>query len=310
VIVAFNEDELPALQRIYERGQANGVNCTLIGRERLNEIEPHTAGIKAIHVPEAGIINYTLVCQRLAALIREMGSQVRLNAEVTAISEQSHEVIVSSTAGEFSAQQLVACAGLHSDRVAKLAQRARDDLQIVPFRGEYYDLKPEVHHLCNGLIYPVPDPRFPFLGVHFTRTIAGRVECGPNAVLAFAREGYRWRDINAHDLREALSYVGFRRLAFKYCSPGLAEIWRSLSKGAFVRALQRLVPAIQPGHLEWSPAGVRAQAVKDDGTLLDDFAFAESARMLHVLNASSPAATSSLEIGRYIVQQMGEMREG
>ena len=306
VIVALNEEELPALQRIYERGQANGVRCTMIGRERLNEIEPHTAGIKAIHVPEAGIVNYAQVCRRLAELIKEMGGQVLLKTPVREITENSSEVVVLSTLGGFSAKQVVSCAGLYSDRVAGMVNRARDDLKIVPFRGEYYELKPEVHHLCNGLIYPVPDTRFPFLGVHFTRMINGSVECGPNAVLAFAREGYRWTNINPRDLIESLGYVGFRKLAFKYWRTGLGEMWRSLSKPAFVKALQRLVPAIEPGHLIWTPAGVRAQAVLDDGTLLDDFAFSESSRTFHVLNAASPAATSCLEVGRYIVAQLAE----
>jgi len=306
VIVALDEEQLPSLQRIYERGQANGVACEVIGRERLGEIEPHTAGIKAIHVPEAGIVDYAQVCRRLAELITQMGGQVLLNTQVTGMTENAHEVVVSSTLGDFSTQQVVSCAGLYSDRVAGMANRAKEDLQIVPFRGEYYELKPEVHHLCKGLIYPVPDTRFPFLGVHFTLMISGSVECGPNAVLAFAREGYRWTDFNARDLLESLGYIGFRKLAMKYWRTGIGEMWRSLSKPAFVNALQRLVPAIQANHLIWSPAGVRAQVVNSDGTLLDDFAFSHSPRTFHVLNAASPAATSCLEVGRYIVEQLGK----
>ena len=304
VIVAISDEELPSLQTIYERGQANGVRCEMISRERLAEIEPHTAGIAAIHVPDSGIVDYAEVCRHLARLIVNMGGTVCLNSRVTAIKELADEVIIESTQGSFHTKRLVTCGGLHSDRLANMAHSARDDIKIVPFRGEYYELKPEVHHLCNGLIYPVPDSRFPFLGVHFTRLIQGGVECGPNAVLAFAREGYTWTDINVGDLLESLGYVGFRRLAAKYWRKGFEEMWRSLNKAAFVKAVQRLVPDITADGLDWAPAGVRAQALKDDGSLLDDFAFADTPRTFHVLNAASPSATSCLEVGRYVVAQL------
>ncbi|MCB0020214.1 MAG: L-2-hydroxyglutarate oxidase [Anaerolineales bacterium] len=306
VIVAVSEDELPGLQTIYERGQANGVRCEMISQERLAEIEPHTAGIAAIHVPDSGIVDYAEVCRHFARLIETMGGSVHLNTKATNIQERPDEVVVESNQGSFNAERLVTCGGLHSDRLADMAHSARDDIKIVPFRGEYYELKPEVHHLCNGLIYPVPDTRFPFLGVHFTRMIQGGVECGPNAVLAFAREGYTWTDVNLGDLLESLGYVGFRRLAAKYWRKGFEEMWRSLNKAAFVKALQRLVPDITAEGLEWAPAGVRAQALKDDGSLLDDFAFADTARTFHVLNAASPSATSCLEVGRHVVAALDQ----
>jgi (S)-2-hydroxyglutarate dehydrogenase len=303
VIVALDESELPALNRIFERGQANGVQCQMIDRARLTELEPHTAGIQAIHVPEAGIVDYSAVCQRLAQRISEAGGQIVCNARVTAIHSNSEGVALESTAGDFQAQWVVTCAGLQSDRVAKLSGQ-RVDPKIIPFRGEYFELKPEAQFLCRNLIYPVPDPNFPFLGVHFTRMIHGGVECGPNAVLAFAREGYRKRDISLRDLSETLTYSGFLKMAAKYWRTGLGEMWRSFSKHAFVKALQRLVPAIQAEHLEAAPSGVRAQAVAPDGMMLDDFLILETQRVVNVCNAPSPAATASLNIGRLIVDKL------
>jgi (S)-2-hydroxyglutarate dehydrogenase len=305
VIVATGEDELPALDRIFQRGQANGVKCEMIERARLVELEPHAAGIRAIHVPEAGIVDYGEVCRRLAQRISEAGGQIICSARVNAIHAHSDEVVVESGAGEFHAQYVVTCAGLQSDRVAKLSGQ-RVDPKIVPFRGEYFDLKPEAHRLCRNLIYPVPDPNFPFLGVHFTRTIHGGLECGPNAVLAFAREGYRKRDISPRDLAETLTYPGFLRMAAKYWRTGVGEMWRSFSKRAFVRALQRLVPEIQVEHLIAAPSGVRAQAVGRDGGMLDDFLILQSDRVVNVCNAPSPAATASLNIGRLIVDKLAE----
>ncbi|TWU12346.1 L-2-hydroxyglutarate oxidase LhgO [Symmachiella macrocystis] len=303
VIVALDESELPALERIYERGQANGVNCEIIGRERLHELEPHAAGVQAIHVPEAGIVNYRQVCRRLAEIIVERGGCVQTDARVTSITPGGQRVVVASTAGEWEAQYLVNCAGLQCDRVAKLGGQ-KPSAQIVPFRGEYYELKPEAHHLCKTLIYPVPDPSFPFLGVHFTRMIEGGVECGPNAVLAFAREGYRKTNVNPYDLLESLTYPGFVKLALKYWRVGAGEMWRSCSKAAFVKALQRLVPDIRSEHLVTAPAGVRAQAVSRDGSMVDDFLIDETERVINIGNAPSPAATASLNIGAMITEKL------
>ncbi|QDT46730.1 L-2-hydroxyglutarate oxidase LhgO [Symmachiella dynata] len=303
VIVALDESELAALQRIYERGQANGVNCEIIGRERLHELEPHAAGVQAIHVPEAGIVNYRQVCRRLAESIVERGGCVQTDARVTAITPGDQRVVVASTAGEWESQYLVNCAGLQCDRVAKLGGQ-KPSAQIVPFRGEYYELKPEAHHLCKTLIYPVPDPSFPFLGVHFTRMIEGGVECGPNAVLAFAREGYRKTNVNPYDLLESLTYPGFVKLALKYWRVGAGEMWRSCSKAAFVKALQRLVPDIRSEHLVTAPAGVRAQAVSRDGSMVDDFLIDETERVINIGNAPSPAATASLNIGAVITEKL------
>ena len=303
VIVALDDSELPAMERIYERGRANGVVCEVIGRERLAELEPHSAGIKAIHVPEAGIVNYKQVCRRLAERVREHDGQVLTSARVTKLERNHDRVIVTTTAGEVEAKQVVNCAGLHCDRVTAMSGQ-KPDAKIIPFRGEYYELVPEAHHLCKNLIYPVPDPSFPFLGVHFTRMIEGGVECGPNAVLAFAREGYRKTDFNLADMAETLSYPGFLKMAAKYWKTGLGEMWRSASKAAFVKALQRLVPEIRAEHLHAAPAGIRAQAVAPDGSMVDDFLIQEADRVINVNNAPSPAATASLNIGKTIVERL------
>ena len=305
VIVALDESELSRLTALYERGKANGVNCEMIGRAQLAELEPHAAGIKALRVPETGIVDYKQVCQRLASNIEGLGSEVKTGAKVTRIKETETEVIIESEAGDFSARYAVNCAGIHSDRVARLAG-APSQAKIIPFRGEYYKLKPEAEYLCRSLIYPVPDPQFPFLGVHFTRMIEGGVECGPNAVLAFAREGYLKTDVNARDLFETLTYSGFIKLARKHWRMGAGEMHRSFSKTAFVRALSRLLPEIKSEHLEPAPAGIRAQAVARDGALLDDFAFQERPRVINVINAPSPAATASLSIGKLIVEKLAE----
>ena len=294
---------MPALQRIYERGQANGVRCEIIDAARLHELEPHCAGIRAIHVPEAGIADYKLVCRRLAELVRDAGGSILTNARLTNLWRRDGRVVLDTTAGEVQTRYVVNCAGLHSDRIAKLTGQ-KLDAKIVPFRGEYFDLKPEARHLCRNLIYPVPDPSFPFLGVHFTRSIHGGVECGPNAVLAFAREGYRKTNVNLGDLLESLTYPGFLRLAARHWRTGLGEMWRSFSKAAFVRALQKLIPEIHSEHLVTAPAGVRAQALSPDGTLVDDFRILESDRIVNVCNAPSPAATASLNIGRLIVEKL------
>ncbi|MFN9721010.1 MAG: L-2-hydroxyglutarate oxidase [Planctomycetota bacterium] len=299
VIVATSNEQRPQLRAIYERGQQNGITCSLIDRSRLLELEPHCAGLEAIHVPEAGIVDYPGVCSRLGELIRRHGAGIRLGTRVISMRQKTDFVRLETSAGPCNARLVVNCGGLQSDRVARLSGQTFRE-RIVPFRGEYFELRPDVHHLCRTLIYPVPDPRFPFLGVHFTRMIHGGVECGPNAVLALAREGYRWSTINLKDIFESLTYPGFLRLARNHWRAGLGEVWRSLFKAAFVRALQKLVPEIRSSHLLTAPAGVRAQALGVDGKLLDDFMILRHERVINVCNAPSPAATASLRIGQHI----------
>jgi len=303
VIVAVQQSELPQLQIILERGRQNGVQCEQIGPERLRELEPHCAGIQAIHVPESGIVDYPGVCNRLGELLTAAGHQVRLNSRVLAIRQNSACVRLECADGTIEADQVVNCGGLHSDRLARLSGQPLKE-RIVPFRGEYFELIPEVHRFCNSLIYPVPDPRFPFLGVHFTRMIHGGVECGPNAVFALAREGYNWLTISPRDLWESLTYPGFLRLAARNWKTGLGEIRRSLFKAAFVKALQRLVPEIRAEHLHSCPSGVRAQALGMDGKLIDDFQIQRHERVVNVCNAPSPAATACLNIGRIVAEQV------
>ncbi len=304
VIVAVNENELPALDRIHERGIANQVPCEIIDQERLRELEPHAAGIRAIHVPETGIVNYQQVCNRLVELLNAKGCQIENNAKVISIQPKRNGfVTVESTWQTISARLIVNCAGLYSDRITSLAGD-RPTAKIIPFRGEYFLLKPEAQFLCKNLIYPVPDAEFPFLGVHFTRMIEGGVECGPNAVFAFAREGYHRTTINARDLAESLMYSGFLRMAGKHWKMGCGEMWRSFSKAAFVRALQRLMPEIEAKHLVPAPSGVRAQAVLPSGLLVDDFLITESDSAIHVNNAPSPAATAALSIGRTVAERI------
>lgn len=305
VIVALDEQEIPLLERIYDRGQGNGVNCVRIDQKQLKELEPHAAGISAIHVREAGIVDYPGVCRRFADILRERNQQVWLNAEVVDIKQKAEFVELKTRKEVLQARYVVNCGGLHSDRLIRMAGD-KPPAKIVPFRGEYYQLKPEFRQLCKNLIYPVPDPEFPFLGVHLTRMVDGSVECGPNAVLALAREGYNWLTLNPKDLLESLSYSGFLKMAGKHWSKGLGEIQRSLSKGAFVRALQRLVPDLREEYLIPCRAGVRAQAVTAEGSLVDDFLFLRKERMIHVCNAPSPAATASLKIGETI---LGELQQ-
>ena len=305
VIVATEEKELAGLGKLFEKGQANGVVCEMIGPEKLRELEPHVRGIKAIHVREAGIAAYTRVCQRLAELVAEAGGRVVTSARATAIRHLPESVVVETTAGSFEANWLINCAGLQSDRVTALSG-AKPPAKIVPFRGEYFELTPEAAKLCRNLIYPVPDPNFPFLGVHYTRMIAGGVECGPNAVLALAREGYTWSDINIADLAEVLTYPGFLRMMAKHWAMASYEVWRSLSKAAFTKALQRLIPEIRESDLHAAPAGIRAQALTVEGTLVDDFLLQESPRIVNVCNAPSPAATASLAIGAHVVATLAK----
>jgi len=305
VIVAVDESELPNLEKIYQRGQENHVQCEMIGAGRLAELEPHTAGIKAIHVPEAGIVDFPGVCRKLGELLSSHGAQLHLSTRVTGIVQSDSQVVVQTTGGDFQGDLLVNCTGLHSDRLTRMSG-SKPDAKIVPFRGEYFELTPEAEHLCRTLIYPVPNPQFPFLGVHFTRMVLGGVECGPNAVLAFAREGYSKLHVNPRDLFESLTYPGFLRMAAKNWKTGCGEMWRSLSKRAFVRALQRLVPEIRAEHMVFSPPGIRAQALGRDGGLIDDFVIQESGRVINVCNAPSPAATAALNIGNLIVDRLPE----
>jgi L-2-hydroxyglutarate oxidase len=301
VIVATNQGELPRLEELHRRGEANGLSgLRMIGPEELHEIEPHAKGVQGLIVPSTGITDYALVGQKYAELIAANGGTVLTSAPAKAIKRSASEIIVETPQGAFSTNALINCAGLHSDRISRMAG---DDpgVKIVPFRGEYYDLIPESAPLVRALIYPVPDPRFPFLGVHFTRRISGKVDAGPNAVFALAREGYRHTDINLRDLGGALTFPGFWRMAGKHWRNALGEWHRSLSKPAFVRALQQLLPEITAEGLVPGGSGVRAQALKPDGSLVDDFQFVPSGKVLHVLNVPSPAATASLMIGKAIV---------
>lgn len=306
VIVATDDEEAGRLDALVERGRANGVACEKIGRERLREIEPHVRGVAAIHVPAAAILDYREVCARLVAKLRERGHEVVTNAKVLRVERRGKGFAVETTAGDFEALRIVNCAGLHSDRVATLAG-SKPRAQIVPFRGEYFALSDEASSLCRALIYPVPDPRFPFLGVHFTRGIHGDVECGPNAVFAFAREGYTNRTINLRDLAGSLTYGGFLKMAARYWMNGAKEMWRSFSKRAFVRAAQRLLPEIEARHLTPAPAGVRAQAVAPDGALVDDFLIVAERGAVHLVNAPSPGATASFAIGRRVAAELAAM---
>jgi L-2-hydroxyglutarate oxidase len=306
-VVAVSKDELPKLAELESRCLTNGVPAERIGPERLRELEPHANGIAALYVPVTGIADYPAVCDALVADHLEAGGELRLGCAVLRGHERPDGLALETTSGDIVASRVVTCAGLHADRVARAVSGpdGAGDLRIVPFRGEYFELAPSKSHLVRALIYPVPDPQFPFLGVHLTRGIHGRVHAGPNAVLALAREGYSWRHRSWTDLRETLQFPGFRRLAAKHWRYGLDEMVRSLSRQRFARALQRLVPEVSVHDLEPSAAGVRAQAVKADGSLVDDFEFRSVGRALHVLNAPSPAATASLEIGRVIVERLG-----
>jgi len=302
VVVATSEEEIPRLHALFERGQQNGLrDLRLLKREELIEIEPHAAGLEAVRVPEEGIADYPAVC---AALVKEIRGEVIVNAKVTAIRQDGSEWRVISSAGDYACDKIVTCAGLHSDRVAALTGRARD-VRIIPFRGEYYKIRPERQHLVRHLIYPVPDPKFPFLGVHFTRFIHGGIEAGPNAVLALAREGYTKFDIRVGDVADALSFPGLWRFLKKYPKMCWDETRRSFSRALFCASLQRLVPEIQPDDLVEGGAGVRAQAMSPDGSLVEDFHFVEGPGELHVVNAPSPGATASLAIGEEIAERLG-----
>lgn len=303
VVVATSEEELPRLERIAERAIANGVNFERVDAKGLRLLEPSAAGLAALHVPETGIVNFRKVCEQMADVIRTRAGTVQLNFAVNRIESLGSSLRLKSSDGEtITCDRLINCAGLHSDRVFRMAG-GQPTARIVPFRGEYYELAAQAESLCRNLIYPVPDPSFPFLGVHFTRMIDGGVECGPNAVLALSRQGYRWRDVNLRDLTETVSFKGFRLLAKRHWRMGLSEMHRSLRKSAFVTALQKLIPSIRASDLKVGRAGVRAQAVTPEGELVDDFLIEESDRAIHVLNAPSPAATASLAIAAEIVDR-------
>ena len=303
VVVALEESELPTLERIHERAVANGAQVELLGPEALAEIEPHSAGIRALRVPETGIVDYRGMCDVLARLITEAGGEVRFGAKVKSLIAPGDAYQVETTVGTFTADRVVNCAGLYSDRVAK-SFGDDPEAKIIPFRGEYFELTEDAKHLCRHLIYPVPDASFPFLGVHFTRMVSGAVECGPNAVLAYAREGYTKTHVNLPELVDSLTYPGFLRLAAKHWKAGLGEVWRSWSKAAFVKALQRLVPELRSEHLRAAPAGIRAQALFPSGELVEDFLFGGEDGVVHVLNAPSPGATASLAFGEAIVDRL------
>lgn len=300
LVLATRPDEMPRLDRLYEMGVANGLRgLRRLTAEALMEVEPHARGVAGLHVPDTGIVDYRRMCDALASIIESRGGEVRRDTRALGSARDGDGLRVLTTTGDIACRLVVGCAGLHSDRFAR-ACGLEPEVAIIPFRGEYYELLPDRRHLVRHLIYPVPDPMLPFLGVHFTRRTDGTREAGPNAVLALAREGYRWTNVSPSDLREMVAFAGSWRLWRRYWRAGLAETARSLSKHRFVVALQRLVPEVRAADLVPAAAGVRAQAVSRDGRLLDDFHIVEAPRMVHVLNAPSPAATASLAIGRHV----------
>jgi len=311
VVVATNQEEMPRLEDLHRRGISNGLqNLEIIGPQRLKEIEPHAIGVKGLYVPETGIVDYRKVAEAYANKVRDANGDIRLSQRVVGILDRPNEVVLQTSGGDYRTKYLINCCGLHSDIVAKMiggasANGNEEEHRIIPFRGEYYKITPERQFLVRNLIYPVPDPTFPFLGVHFTRMAKGGVEAGPNAVFAYAREGYRHTDINLGDLWRTVSFKGFWAMTGKYWQTGFGELYRSLSKSAFVHALQKLLPEIRQSDLVPGGAGVRAQAVSASGALVDDFVIKQSRNAIHVLNAPSPGATASLAIG----QQICEMAE-
>lgn len=304
VVVATRAEQLERLEALFQRAVANGLaGVRRLGPGEIAELEPHARGVAGLFVPQTGIVDYAAAAAAMAREVERLGGAVTTGAKVTGIAHDATEVVVESTAGVYRARFLVGCAGLQSDRLARLAG-LNPPVRIVPFRGEYYEIVPGRRFLVKNLIYPVPDPAFPFLGVHFTRRVDGRVEAGPNAVLALKREGYRRTSLSLRDAAATFAYPGFWQLARRYARTGVGELWRSWHKGAFVRALQELVPELTANDLTGYGAGVRAQALRPDGSLVDDFLFVEGERQLHVLNAPSPAATASLAIGRTIAEHV------
>ena len=297
IIVATDKNEVPALNKLFERGKENGLeDLKMLTADALKEHEPYAAGVAAIHVPQTGIVDFRRVAQKYAEVFKQEGGTINLGEKVTGIREASNQVTVITTQQSYTTKFIINCAGLYSDKVARMTT-AHVNVKIVPFRGEYYKLRKEKEYLVRNLIYPVPDPNFPFLGVHFTRMARGGVEAGPNAVLAFSREGYKKSDINMAELGETLAWPGFRKVASKYWRTGLGEMYRSFSKAAFTRALQKMIPEVQKNDLVEGGAGVRAQACDRSGGLVDDFMILEEKHVINVCNAPSPAATSSLSIG-------------
>ncbi len=309
IVVALSEQERAQLEMLRQRGEQNGLmGIRRLSKTEITEIEPHCTGVDGLFVPQTGIVDYGAMTMRLADQIREFGGQILTSHQVREITELSHGVAVSTEQQQFNARTVITCGGLHSDRLAMQTQPDLD-LRIIPFRGEYFELKESAKHLVRSLIYPVPDPNFPFLGVHFTRRIDGSIECGPNAVLAFAREGYLKTDISIREFAQTLAWPGFRKIALKYWRTGLGEYHRSFSKNAFVAALQKLVPEITANDLQPAGAGVRAQACSRAGSLLDDFEIRQIGRVVHVCNAPSPAATASLAIGDAIASRVSSIVE-
>jgi len=302
VIVATAEHELPLLENLYQRGLENGLQVARMTAEAVREVEPHVNCIAGVRVFSTGIADYRQVCLKYAELIQHQGGDLRLNTKVLKVGDRPHSKVLETTQGSFEARTLINCAGLHSDRIAKMAG-VDPQSKIVPFRGEYYELVPEKRHLVNTLIYPVPNPDFPFLGVHFTKMIDGSVHAGPNAVLSLKREGYRKTDFDLRDCIDVLTYPAFWKLAAKYADEGIKEMVRSFSKAVFVQSLQRLIPEVQMEDVTPTHAGVRAQALLENGQLVDDFLIVRGENTLHVCNAPSPAATSSLEIGKAVAEQ-------
>lgn len=302
VVVAVTDDELPKMANLEERGKANGLKgIKRLSGEELKEYEPHVTGVGGLYIPDTGIVDFVKVTEAYGEIFKKNGGEIRLSTRLKRVEKQSGQLCLRTSNGDILCKNLVNCGGLQSDRIAKMSG-VNPGLKIVPFRGEYYEIKEARHSLVKNLIYPVPDPRFPFLGVHFTRMIHGGVEAGPNAVFALKREGYKKSNFSFRDNLELLGYGGFWRMAFKYWKMGLGEMYRSFSKSAFTRALQRLMPEIQKGDLERGGAGVRAQALEPTGFLVDDFRIKEAENMVHVLNAPSPAATASINIGRTIAE--------
>ncbi|PIF47092.1 L-2-hydroxyglutarate oxidase [Chryseobacterium sp. 52] len=300
IIVASSQEELPLLDNIYKRGVENGLqNLQYLSRDEFREIEPHCEGIRAIKVPQTGIIDYPGIAGKIKELFEELGGEVKFNSEVKGITNSGSEIIVKTSTSEFKGKKLVSCAGLYSDKLTKMTNK-ENDVVIIPFRGEYYKIKDEKKYLVKHLIYPVPDPSFPFLGVHFTRMIDGNIEAGPNAVLAFKKEGYSFFDFNFEETMQTLMWPGFRKIVAKYGKTGMGEMHRSLSKSAFTKALQKLMPEIQESDLVPGGSGVRAQACDRNGGLIDDFDIVKNGNIIHVRNAPSPAATSCLSIGNKI----------
>lgn len=300
IVIATRKEEISALNMLEERGRANGLNgIKRLSASDIKEYEPHASGIDGLFVPQTGIVDYVAVTNKYAVLIREKGGVIKTNSKLVSVKRDGKDLMLFTEHDEYKTKFVVNCAGLQSDRIAKLLG-VDPKLQIIPFRGEYYQIKKEKEYLVNNLIYPVPDPQFPFLGVHFTRMINGGVEAGPNAVLAFKREGYKKTDFSFRDILEMKLYPGFWKMAAKYYKMGFQEFRRSFSKELFVKSLQKLIPEIQYDDIEVGGAGVRAQALERDGKLVDDFRIVEAERMVHVLNAPSPAATASLSIGKTI----------